>query len=323
MNIVFTCCLAVASSAVAAEPVALPADVAGRCEVWLCAGQSNMQQGWGFYESTAEERVRVARELAQLDEVDIRFWDFNDRSWTKLCSRSSLAREKCANGISFAIRRAKRTKKPVCILYVAAGGAPTEAFLSRKLMCALDKDGRPRYPRLRKIALNPNSLDANDDFPCLWCKSEYPRRKGKAAEAAWWPVSRMYEEGVRLVEHLPLAGIYWYQGESNATRNVAPDEPLSDDYMLETNLAVIEQLRGNRSIPFVMMGLPKMNRPWGPYRAAQRRACERLGAIYVDSFAAGLGDERNVHPRDKIPFAELVIRMLESNPYPYPLKPKT
>lgn len=300
----------VGKGAFAAAKVALPADVEGSCEVWLCAGQSNMQQGWGFYDETPEEKARVAKELAQLDEVDIRFWDFNDRSWTKLDSRSPIAREKCANGISFAIRRAQRAKRPVCILYVAAGGAPTEAFLSRKLMCALGEDGRPKYPHLRKIALNPHSLDANDDFPCQWCKSEYPRRKGKAAEAAWWPISRMYEEGVRLVEHLPLSGVYWYQGESNATRNVAPDEPLDNDYMLETNLAAIEQLRGNRKIPFVMMGLPKMNRPWAPYRAAQKLACERLGAIYIDSFAAGLGDERNVHPRNKIPFAELVISNL-------------
>lgn len=178
-------------------------------------------------------------------------------------------------------------------------------------MCAVGKDGKPKYPALAKIATNRHALDKNDDFPCLWCKREYPRRKGKAAEAAWWPVSLMYDKGVRLVRHLPLTGVYWYQGESNATTNVAPDVPLDDDYMLETNLAVIEELRGGRDIPFVMMGLPKMNRPWDPYRAAQRKACEKTGAIYVDSFGAGLGDLRDVHPRNKIPFAELVMKALQ------------
>jgi hypothetical protein len=29
--------------------------------------------------------------------------------------------------------------------------------------------------------------------------------------------------------------------------------------------------------------------------------------IFVDTFAADLGDMRDVHPRDKIPFAELAI----------------
>ena len=32
------------------------------------------------------------------------------------------------------------------------------------------------------------------------------------------------------------------------------------------------------------MGLPKMNRPWEPYRDIQRKVCEDTGAIYVDTF---------------------------------------
>ena len=34
------------------------------------------------------------------------------------------------------------------------------------------------------------------------------------------------------------------------------------------------------------------------------------GAIFVDTFAAGLGEMNDVHPRDKIPFAELAINAL-------------
>ena len=41
--------------------------------------------------------------------------------------------------------------------------------------------------------------------------------------------------------------------------------------------------------------------------------CEETGAIYVDTFGAGLGDERDVHPRDKVPFAELAIEALEGS----------
>ncbi len=59
-----------------------------------------------------------------------------------------------------------------------------------------------------------------------------------------------------------------------------------------------------------MMGLPKMNRPWEQYRAVQREVCDETGAIFVDTFAAGLGEMNDVHPRDKIPFAELAIKAL-------------
>ena len=288
------------------EPVKLPDGLRGKnkCEVWLCAGQSNMQKGWGEFNSSPAEKERVKKELAQLDQVDVRMWDVNDRSWKKLTPANALA--KSAFGVSFCIRRALATKKPVCMLYVAAGGAPTETFISEEVMCKLDEKGKEVYPHLAKIATNRHSIDANRDFPCAWCAREYPRRKGKAAEAYWWQTSLMYDKGIKLLEDLPITGILWYQGESNATRNCAPEAPLAKDYMLETNLAIIDQLRGDsRTRPFIMMGLPKMNRPWEPYRECQKKACEEKGAIYIDTFGAGLGDPKDVHPRDKIPFAEL------------------
>ena len=299
----------------APRPVELPPALAkGRGELWLCAGQSNMQKGWDEFRVTPEERARVSKELEQLGKAQVWFWDVDtpDAGWRRLTPENGGWRS--AFGVSFAIRRAQETKKPVGMLYVAAGGAPTESFLSEQLMCRVGMDGRPVYPKLCAIATNRHQIDANDDFPCAWCKREYPRRKGKAAEAGLWPVSFLYDRGVKRVAHLPIVGVLWYQGESNATTCVHPDVPLDDDYMLETNLAVIEQLRGGRKIPFVMVGLPKMNRPWAPYRAAQKRACDETGAIYVDTFAAGLGDPNDVHPRDKIPFAALACETLGSLP---------
>lgn len=293
----------------AAAPVELPSDIRKPCEVWLCAGQSNMQKGWGEFNATPEEKARVKAELAQLTKADVRFWDVNDGSWKRLTPANALA--KSAMGVSFCLRRALATKKTVCLLYVAAGGAPTESFLSEQVMCKVGPDGKPVYPKLAAIATNRHQINANDDFPCAWCKREYPRRKGKAAEAAMWPTSYLYDRGIKRLAQLPLTGILWYQGESNATTNVRPDVPLAEDYMLETNLAIIDQLRGNKKIPFIMMGLPKMNRPWEPYRAAQKKACEQKGAIFVDTFAAGLGTPNDVHPRDKIPFVELALKALK------------
>ena len=57
-----------------------------------------------------------------------------------------------------------------------------------------------------------------------------------------------------------------------------------------------------------MMGLPKMNRPWEQYRAVQKQVCDETGAIFVDAFAAGLGEMNDVHPRDKTAFADLAAK---------------
>ena len=298
-------------SARAAYACVLPDDVpAGRRETWLCAGQSNMQKGWGEFAATPEEKTRVKGEMARLAKVDVRFWDFNDGKWIKLTPENGL--RKSAFGVSFAIRRAEATRKTICILYVAAGGAPTESFLSEATMCAVGKDGKPLYPHLAAIATNRHTLDRNSDFPCAWVAREYPRRRDNMGEAHWWPVSALYDNGIRRIEvgNVKVDGILWYQGESNATTCVAPDTPTSEEYQLETLRALVAELRGEKKIPFLMMGLPKMNRPWEQYRAVQKRVCKETGAIYVDTFSAGLGDMNDVHPRDKIPFAELAISML-------------
>lgn len=280
-------------------------------EYWLCAGQSNMQKGWGEFNRSPAEKARVKAELERLSKVKIKFWDFNDGKWTELSPANAL--RKSAFGVSFAIRRAEKTKKAINILYVAAGGAPAESFLSEATMCAVDAGGKPVYPALAAIATNRRRLDRNGDFPCAWVAREYPRRRGNKSEAYWWPVSAMFDKGVKVIrdKRIPLAGVLWYQGESNATTCVNPDRPTDRAYQEETLRAVIDELRGGKDIPFVMMGLPKMNRPWEQYRDVQKKIAAEKGAIFVDTFAAGLGDPRDVHPRDKVPFAELAIEALE------------
>lgn len=279
-----------ASPTAAASPLALPADFPSDGEVWLCAGQSNME--WPL-----RKAARAEAEARRLDEARIWHWDFRDDRWRRLTAAN--AADASALAVSFATRRAAETGKAVALVQVAAGGAPTESFLSSETMAD--------YPRLARIAANPNALDRNDDFPCLWCKAEYPARRANEREGRWWAVGAMHRAGIARVKGLPLAGILWYQGESNAT--TSPDTALPDEYLLETLRAAVEDLRGARTIPFVMFGLPYIaNRPWAPYRAAQRKVCAETGAIYLDTLAAGLGEAHDVHPRDKVPFAELALK---------------
>ncbi|MBQ2625411.1 MAG: hypothetical protein IJG18_09990 [Kiritimatiellae bacterium] len=285
------------------------------CEIWLCAGQSNMQKGWNEFNAMPQEKERVKGEMARLAKCNIWLWDFNDGKWTKLSPDNAL--RKSAFGVSFAIRRAEATGKAVFMLYVAAGGAPTESFLSEQTMCAIGKDGKPLYPHLAAIATNRHRLDQNKDFPCAWVAREYPRRRNNMEEGHWWPVSLMYDRGFKHINkgikhinksEIKLDGILWYQGESNATTCVAPDTPTPREYQLETLRALVSELRGDKNIPFIMMGLPKMNRPWEQYRAVQKQVCDETGAIFVDTFAAGLGDPNDVHPRDKTAFADLAAK---------------
>lgn len=291
-----------------------PEELAGEirnldAEAWLCAGQSNIQKGWGEFCKTPEEKLRFEKESAMLDTIQVYFWDFNDFSFKRITKDN--AGGKSALGISFAIRRAQMVKKPIVIVYVAAGGAPTEAFLSRERMCAKDEQGKCKYPHLAAIADSSTPLDKNPAFPCTWVAKEYPAAKANADEGRWWPVAEIYNYGIQPLRNVPLTGILWYQGESNATTCEIPDAPTDEDYQRETLRAVIDELRGERDILFVMFGLPVMDRPWERYRRVQQEVCKEKKAIFLDTYAAGLGESNNVHPRNKIPFAEMAVKIVE------------
>ncbi len=288
----------------APSPVALPADIAGKAETWLCAGQSNMFWPLGRCTGASEESAATAQH-------DIRIWDFVSGQWHRLTPQNAKAWSAVA--VSFAIRRAQATGKPIAILLVAVGGAPTEAFLSESTMAAVDPNGQPLYPTLLKIVTNRKSYAENEDIPHSWCKTVYNQRQN--AEAGGWGTSVLYDNGLARIRHLHLDGILWYQGESNASIAIGgqPDKPLPEPYIEETLRAIIHQLRPTPETPFLMVGLPVMNRPWEPYRKLQEKVCRELGAHYLDTFNAGLGDKNNVHPTHKLPFAEMAAKAAEQH----------
>ena len=282
--------------------IELPEGLTGKAEVWLCAGQSNMDWKLRQCPDASSEAKATARHL-------IYAWEFRSARWEKVTAKN--AGKFSAIAVSFATRRAEKTGKPIALLIAAHGGAPTEAFLSERTMAAIDSNGQPLYPHLLQIVTDRRDIGTNEAFPCLWCKREYPRRLKAGTSSRLWGTSTIYDQAIAKLRHLPIDGVIWYQGESNATTNIKPDVPLDETYMEETLLAIVQELRFRPDIPFLMMGLPKINRPWAPYRKLQQKVCAATGALYIDSFNAGLGDLNDVHPKHKVPFVELLMQALE------------
>lgn len=236
---------------------------------------------------------------------DIRLWDFETASWHKITPENALKWSCIA--VAFARRRAERTKRPIAVLLVAVGGAPAEAFLSEETMAAVDSNLKQVYPHLFKIVRNRKQIDTNEDFPCKWCAQEYRSRINE--ESKWWGLAAINRAAISKIKHLHFNGILWYQGESNATTGVGErdGEPLPVEYMEETIRASVQELRGGKKTPMLVVGLPVMNREWGPYRSLQKKVCDDTGCVFLDTYAAGLGDMNNVHPTDKVPFAEMAV----------------
>lgn len=267
-------------------------------DIWIAAGQSNMD----FPVKTSTECKEVQQ---QANDPCFRFLQYQFQMPTSSAQWSleqieqaqsdkafqgawkSVTSENCGTMSSIAVQFGQMLRKhaedlPIGIIQIAVGGAPTEAFISEESLGVMKH--RNLYP--------------------VWCLQRMNRNLSKADGIGKHPFQPGYIF-TRAIE--PLAGfgtkgIIWYQGESNAT-DETNTRPLPDDYMLE----VTQTLRNDVArifgpVPFIMTMLPQLNRPWEPFRKAQEQVAKsspHTGLVQTRD----LGDERDVHPRHKTPFA--------------------
>ena len=140
-----------------------------------------------------------------------------------------------------------------------------------------------------------------------------------------------FEAGILPLDHYPITGVIWYQGESNAERVEVHEElfPLLVDswrsYFAQDGRSgsamtttVIPGLTGN--LPFYYVQLSSLNRPsWPIFRDSQRRLLESRPGLGM-AVTSDLGDSTDVHYRQKRPVGErLALQALEKH-YGHALK---
>ncbi|MEY4854760.1 MAG: hypothetical protein RIR32_1436 [Verrucomicrobiota bacterium] len=291
-------------------------------DVWLAAGQSNMEFPLRREAHAAEELPQATAALVRLRhhafagqyhgasrldaETIARLTPerFFEGSWRR-CSPESAA-EVSAVGYYFARRIAATTGVPVGLADFAVGGAPIESFISA--------DALRRSPDFgRKVAgdwLANEAIDGN--FVRL-------RARQHLAGAARAPKDALglnhgYKPGFawaagpgRLTDQA-LAGVLWYQGESNALRAVDVAEYAGLMRLLVADWR--EQWR-DPALPFLWCQLPSIDEPtrlhWPRFREVQRQLETTLPhtgmAVTLD-----LGAAKDVHPREKREVGERLAR---------------
>jgi len=266
-------------------------------EVWLCAGQSNMfftvRAAQNFTREKADAHYATIREFApngvaektKTGEFDVLIrnnvasqpHDTMDGSW-EACSPATVGRF-TAVGYFFA-RELQRRLGPVPIGIVKAtlGGSPIEAWLSAE---ALASDPAfavvaQRWEKIRQKRLGVNEI------------REQP--------------SGLYNGLIYPIEPYALAGVLWYQGESNAVR--------ADEYS-RLFLTMIRQWRrgfGREDLPFIFVQLPNFGGEfagpggnagtrWALEREAQAAALELPKVDMVVTI--DIGDPASLHPANK------------------------
>lgn len=285
-------------------------------EVWLCAGQSNME----FQLQQAVDALTMIDNAANFPNLrlynlkgivrpDNAKWDsttlvkinqlhFFDGEWQQ--SNPADAATFSAIGYTFGRKLAETLNVPVGLIQISVGGAPAEAFIDRKT-----------------LEFDPYMVDVlnnwkQNDFIMDWCRQRAATNlelvENKLQRHPFEP-AYIYEAGVKWVAGIPVAGALWYQGESNAH---------NAEHYQHAFSALVKSWRSafdQTDMSFYFAQLSSIDRPsWPWFRETQRELSLSIPhtAMVVTS---DLGDSLDVHPKRKIEIGERFANLALSRNY--------
>jgi sialate O-acetylesterase len=282
-------------------------------DVWLCSGQSNMffpvkaaQDGVREISSAQHPLIRQfapkpAPGIPAANEFDVLVRsnlsdtprDSFDGEW-KTCSPATVG-QFTAVGYFFA-RELQRSlgNVPVGIIKATLGGSPIEGWISEA------------------------ALKADPAFATVAQRWEELRPKVKDIDDMRRQPSVLYNGMIHPLEPFRLAGVLWYQGESNAVR--------ADEYP-RLFAAMIRQWRqdfGQGDLPFVFVQLPNFGgkfagpggnagTQWAREREAQATALSLPNVHMVVTI--DIGDPNSLHPTNKQEVGRRAALVARANVY--------
>ena len=281
-------------------------------EVWICAGQSNME--WPLRNSTHGQD-----ELAAADHPTLRLLHlsggargssgtytpthlarlipdtFCEGQWRRASAES--ARNFSAVAWYFGRRLQAELGVPVGLICPAVGGTPAEAWIPRAALQAdpelkglvagnwLDNPHLSTFCRTRGQQNLLHAIQAGAAIPGDECGPNHSFKPGF-----------MWSAGIEPLIPYAIRGGIWYQGESNAE---TPQSVRTHVRLFPLLIAQWRERWGQGDFPFLYVQLPALGRPmWPMFRDSQRRMLDRVEntgmAVTLDT-----GDPKNVHPPEK------------------------
>ncbi|MBW8334682.1 MAG: hypothetical protein K0M40_21885 [Prolixibacteraceae bacterium] len=268
-------------------------------ELWICAGQSNM-------EFPLKDAANASVDISKSDNTNIRLFNLkgivrpDDTKWDSLsldkinkleffegkwesCQAGSAV-DFSAIGYYFGKMLNENLNVPVGIIQVTVGGAPIEAFIDRKTL------------EFDLYLVDVLYKWKQNDFIQNWCRERAKLNisfsKNELQRHPFEP-AYIYEAGIHDLAGLNVRGVIWYQGESNAH---------NAEHYSRAFPALVESWRktfNDPEMPFYFAQLSSLNRPSWPYfRDVQRQlslSVPHSGMVVTSD----LGDSLNVHPKRK------------------------
>jgi sialate O-acetylesterase len=272
-------------------------------EVWICAGQSNMQ--WAVNQANDPELEKAAARfpkirLLSVPQVGTQEPQWNFKGAWAVCSPQTVG-DFSAVGYFFGRQLQQTLGVPVGLIDNAWGGSAADAWVKRD-----------------KIAAHPTLKAIHD----RWTKLEAEKPDDKGLMAGNSRPGNIHSGVLTPSIGYGIRGVIWYQGESNAGR--AHQYRTLFPFMIaswreEWNLA------DNKDFPFYWVQLadfkPENPTPgesdWAELREAQTMTMDALAntgqAVIID-----IGEGKDIHPKNKQDVAKRLARWALSETYSRP-----
>jgi len=242
-------------------------------EVFLCSGQSNMEQTVknalhpeleiqdADYPKIHIFKIEKAESLSKVDDVK--------GNWTSVNPENVLLK----GSIVFFLSRHlyKMLNVPIGVIHSSYGGTPQEAWLSEPYIQDV-AEARTYLENARR-----NKVEDKN-------KSKVP--------------TVLYNAMIEPIIPYTIKGVFWYQGEANSTNNVT--YPI----LLSNFITSWRQAWGNSNLPFIIAQLAgyglseKRETPWVETQNIQFSMSKKFSNV-ATVMAYDCGDEKNIHPTNK------------------------
>lgn len=297
-------------------------------EVWLVAGQSNMQRLLSETANGAEAMAAANHPLIRLFNVS-RQVAFKHAApplavWRE-CTPESV-KEFSAAGYYFGVELEKELGVPVGLINSSYGGSQAEAWTPVEYLLA-SPDLKPTVDRTKIWDDERPRVKAEYDEALKKWREEADKARAAGARPQPSPAvpdalreyrvaASIYDGMIAPLIPYALRGAFWYQGESNEAR--------AQQYgiLLPTMIKAWRERWGKSDLPFGIVQLPNYrdpkpepaDEPWSFIREAQRQTAltmRNVGLIVT----IDIGEARDIHPKNKLDVGRRMARWALADVY--------
>jgi sialate O-acetylesterase len=270
-------------------------------EVWLCSGQSNMEMPLAATTNASEAIAGASDPQLRFFTVTHEASDEPQADVSGAWAESTLGSAKYFSAVGYFFGRDLRRalKVPIGLIHSSVGGTPAEAWTAHSV---LEAD-----PELNQIL--ERQAQAVRDFDPAKAEAQYEANVAKA-KAGGKDISKvqpikspaldfgrpsgLYNAMIAPLQPFAIAGVIWYQGESNNNR--------ANEYR-ELFPALIRNWRkawGEGKFPFLFVQIAPHREMTPEIREAQLLTWQRVPRTAM-AVITDVGEENNIHPTQKEP----------------------